>query len=309
LRSGSVSGNVEHVQHLEVDVIALLDVLVGLGMVVIVPTALGLVGVPRTARLLWSGCAALGATALWLPRGGPATALTLPYLVAASALAGHAVRDAVRPPAGGSGRTPLVRLCTAGALSAPMIAATALTAERAGYPLFGFEPIVLRLTVAHFHYAAVIAVLVAGLVQRAAPQAHRARAGAVGVPLGVLLVAVGFFTDDVVELLGATVLTAAMWLVGLAVLGDVRPAVTDRTSRALLLVAALVPVLTMALAVSWALGRATGLPHPALSWMIATHGSANALGFAGCAVLAWYRLRGEAERAADRVPDGPGVPA
>ena len=47
----------------------------------------------------------------------------------------------------------------------------------------------------------------------------------------------------------------------------------------------------MLLALSWALGEATGLPHPTLTWMAATHGLGNALGFALCSVLAWRRLK------------------
>ncbi|MEW2491730.1 YndJ family transporter, partial [Streptomyces sp. NPDC048411] len=49
-------------------------------------------------------------------------------------------------------------------------------------------------------------------------------------------------------------------------------------------------VVTMVLALSWALGEATGLPHPTLTWMAATHGLGNALGFALCSALARQRL-------------------
>jgi hypothetical protein len=45
----------------------------------------------------------------------------------------------------------------------------------------------------------------------------------------------------------------------------------------------------MVLALSWALGEATGLPHPSLGWMAATHGVANALGFAVCAMVGRHR--------------------
>lgn len=45
------------------------------------------------------------------------------------------------------------------------------------------------------------------------------------------------------------------------------------------------------LALSWALGQATGLPHPTLGVMIATHGVGNAFGFALCSIAAWRRLR------------------
>lgn len=43
---------------------------------------------------------------------------------------------------------------------------------------------------------------------------------------------------------------------------------------------------TMTLALSWALGEATGLPHLSLTWMVATHGVTNAFGFALCGVVA-----------------------
>ncbi|MFF2327384.1 MULTISPECIES: YndJ family transporter [unclassified Streptomyces] len=64
----------------------------------------------------------------------------------------------------------------------------------------------------------------------------------------------------------------------------------DRITRLLLATSCAVLVVTMVLALSWALGEATGLPHPTLAWMAATHGLGNALGFALCSVLAWRRL-------------------
>ena len=44
-------------------------------------------------------------------------------------------------------------------------------------------------------------------------------------------------------------------------------------------------VVSMLLALWWAVGEATGLAHPSLSWMAATHGVANALGFVLCTLL------------------------
>lgn len=63
--------------------------------------------------------------------------------------------------------------------------------------------------------------------------------------------------------------------------------------RPLLTVSAVVLVGTMALAVEWSLGQATGLPHLSLTWMAATHGVCNAYGFALCSLIAWYRMREE----------------
>ena len=55
--------------------------------------------------------------------------------------------------------------------------------------------------------------------------------------------------------------------------------------RALLRIGAVTIVLSMVLALWWALGEATGLAHPSLSWMAATHGVANAIGFVLCTLL------------------------
>lgn len=141
----------------------------------------------------------------------------------------------------------------------------------------------------HFHFAGFAAALIAGLVCRVS-DGPAGRFAALSVPLGTLLVLVGYFIGDWAELAGALVLTAGMWTVGLLTWRMGRAGGRDRTTRLLLLASAAVLVATMLLALSWALGEATGLPHPTLTWMAATHGLGNALGFALCSLLAWRRI-------------------
>lgn len=176
------------------------------------------------------------------------------------------------------------------ALASPSVAGVALVAERAGHRLFGFDLDILALTVPHFHYAGFAAALVAGLVCRAAAPSAWAAGAAYSVPAGTLLVLLGYFVDDWAELAGAVVLTGGMWAVALLTWREIRPPARDRTTRALLAVSAAVLVATMLLALWWAAGEATGITHPTLTWMAATHGLGNALGFALCSVLAWRRL-------------------
>lgn len=262
----------------------LVNVIVTLGMLYVVPAGLRLidpVGLRRTARL-WPLPAALGAVCLWLPRGWLATALAALYAAACLALAVRAPAAFLR------GRPADIAVATA--LASPSIAGTALVAERAGYRLFGFDLDILALTVPHFHFAGFTAALVAGLVCRAAAPGPGARWAAYSVPAGTLLVLLGYFADDWAELAGAAVLTGGMWAVALATWREIRPAGGDRTTRALLATSALVLVATMLLALWWAAGEATGITHPTLTWMAATHGLGNALGFALCSVLAWRRL-------------------
>ncbi|MER5740195.1 YndJ family protein [Streptomyces sp. NPDC002262] len=288
---------------------------VTVGMLWVVPTGLGLVGGPRPPgwdrlRRAWPLLALPGAVSLWLPRSGTATALAACYALATLALALQAparlVLTLFRPPAEGAPAPPRsAEVAVLTALVSPSVAGVALVAERASYPLFGFELDLLALTVPHFHFAGFAAALVAGLLCRASAGGPLARTAALSVPAGTLLVLAGYFVDDWAELAGAVVLTAGMAAVSVLTLRERRGLAGDPATRALLGVSALVLAVTMALALWWALGEATGLPHPTLTWMAATHGLGNALGFAVCALLAHRRLRA----AAPAAPTGSRHPA
>ncbi|MGO4459790.1 YndJ family protein [Streptomyces sp. M-16] len=274
----------------------LVNLIVALGMGCAVPLGLRLidpVGLRRAARL-WPLAAVPGALCPWLPRGPAATALAALYAAAALALARTAGarlwQVLARTPPGGGRLPDPAEAAVLTALVSPSVAATALVAERAGYRLFGFDLDVLALTVPHFHFAGFTAALVAGLVCRSSGARRGARWAAYSVPAGTLLVLLGYFVDDWAELLGAVVLTTGMWAVALVTWRDLRPAARERTTATLLAVSAAVLVVTMLLALWWAAGEATGIVHPTLTWMAATHGLGNALGFALCSLLAWRRL-------------------
>lgn len=282
----------------------LVALIVTLGMLVIVPMGLRLIDGPtgprqaglRTLRRAWPSAAVPGALSLWLPRSPLAAALACVYALATLALALHAP---ARLRATRSLAPAEIAVLTA--LVTPSVAGLALVAERSGHELFGFELGILALTVPHFHFAGFTAALVAGLVCRTTG-GRTARFAALSVPLGTLLVLLGYFVDDWAELAGALVLTAGMWGVALLTWRELRGTAPDRVTRTLLGVSAAVLVATMLLALSWALGEATGLPHPSLTWMAATHGLGNALGFALCSLLAWRRLRALPDRHAARAP-------
>lgn len=266
----------------------LVDLLVLLGMGAVLPLGLALIDEPGLARIrrLWPLAAVPGALSLWLPRGGLATGTAVVYALGTLAVALHAPRRLAR-----TRSLAPAEIAVLTALAAPSVAGVALVAERSGYPLFGFEPHILALTVPHFHYAGFTAALVAGLVCRAsAPGSAAARCAALSVPAGTLLVLAGYFLGNWWQFAGAVVLSTGMWLVGLVSWRELRPRAADPVTARLLAVSSAVLALTMLLALWWALGRAAGLPHPTLAWMAATHGLGNALGFALCALLAWRRI-------------------
>jgi hypothetical protein len=259
----------------------LIHLVVSLGMLVIVPLGLTLIPGTTTVRRWWAVVAVPGAVSLWLPRGPLSITLASIYLAGTLTLVALAAADFSKR------RTLRAReIALYTALATPCIAALALVAERASYELFGFKLTVLSLTVAHFHFAGFTAALIASLV---AGPGRAATAAAISVPLGTGIVLLGFFLGDPVELAGAVVLTAGMWLVGWALWRRSRDA--DRLTAVLLTISAAVLVVTMLLAVSWALGHVVATPYLPLEWMVATHGVANAVGFGLCGLLAWRRLK------------------
>ncbi|WP_435975399.1 YndJ family protein [Streptomyces sp. Qhu_M48] len=281
---------------------------VTLGMFWVVPTGLALLDGPRppgwtVLRRAWPVFAAPGALALWLPRSGLSAALAAVYALATLALALQAparlfLTRSLRP----------AQVAVLTALVAPSVAGLALVAERASYPLFGFDLDILALTVPHFHFAGFGAALVAGLLCRVS-DGPAARFAALSVPAGTLLVLLGYFVDDWAELAGAVVLTAGMTAVAVLTMRERRTvAATDRLTRGLLAVSALILVVTMLLALSWAVGEATGLPHLGLTWTAATHGLGNALGFTVCALLAHRRLRADRTTPLPPTPPHPARP-
>lgn len=270
---------------------ATVGLLVALGMVVVVPLGLPLLATSglHALRAIWPVVGLVAVAALPLQAGAGAAVLTLPYLIVATAAAGLAARRAWRTFRDISGLHRCLRELTAlTAVGSLFVAAGSLTAERAGYSLLGFDAGVLALTAAHFHYAGFAVATLAGLALVRAP-GRLSVLGAVAVPAGTALVALGHFAGRAVELAGALALTTGLLAVAAATIRHVLP--QCRAPRRLLLVATMVTPLTMAMAVWWSVGRLTGLPHPDLALTAATHGVGNAVGVCLCGLLGWRLLR------------------
>lgn len=274
------------------------------GMVVVVPLGLRLMDDDRR-RLgpisqVWPLAGAAGAVSLLLDRGPFAVALASCYAAVTGWLAVLALVRLIEIVRAGRRRPIAVEVAVLTAMVAPVVAGSSLVAERGGYELLGFGMTTLALTVAHFHFAGFAAALVAALAAAVVGSAA-ARLAAWTVPVGIGVVFLGYFTSDAVELAGAIVLTAGMWLLAWSLWREVAPTTGKAGVRALFLVGAAVLVITMALALSWAAGQVwDAVPHLSLTWMAATHGLANALGFAVCVLLGWRRLQYAVPRAAAR---------
>lgn len=297
---------------------------VALGAVVVLPLGLRLLAtaraapVPRPRSVAWPVAGACAGLALCLPRGPLAVTLAVPFAVAALVLLVTAARVLAAPQgvARRSAAPPDVAdVAVAVGLATTAVGALALLADRAGASVLGFDGDILLLTVPHMLFAGFGACLAAGLAVRAASggPSRLARAGAGGVTLGVLAVLAGYLVSEQAELVGTVVLTAGIWCTTAAAWRAARREADGRrggSAASAAAVAALVgSVVAMLLALWWAAGEVTGIRHPDLSWMVATHGALNALAVVlGSLVALRLRTGRGAPCPADvgPVPHGPG---
>lgn len=242
---------------------------------------------PAALLLAWA-CA--------LPAGGRAALLALPWVAVCGLIAATGWPRALR----GGVRRSLGDLCGDVALLFLGVGGAWVFADRSGYRPLNFDPAIVALTAVHFHFAGLLLPLCAGLVVRTYPNARLASRAAVGAVLGVPAVAVGITTTQLgwgPAFEGAAGCGLALSGMAVAVL-HVRLA-TERIGsvgvRGLFLVAGVSLFFGMLLAGCYA-ARAFVLPLPWLDlpWMRALHGTANALGFGLCALLAWSRVKAHA---------------
>jgi hypothetical protein len=246
-------------------------VAVAVCVLLFVPLGLGALGRSRRLVRWWPVVALPAVVALVLPRGLLAGLLCVPYLAACLAVQVVLRRD---------------RLAAFAAGCLP-VAAAGLVAERSGYALLGFPAGVLGLTAAHFHVAGFGALLLLSLSVRAPVPRTLAPAGVAVVGLGFLIgrTPLGEGAGDLIELIGAGLLSAGLWL-----------AIATRSGRAARLLLAL-SVVTMALALLYAAGQVAEVPHLNLTWMVLTHGLLNTAAVLTALGVAWAGRQQPALRA------------
>lgn len=178
----------------------------------------------------------------------------------------------------------------------PAIGAAWLVAHRANWTPFGFDPLIVLLTAAHFHHAGFTLPLMAGLNAKANPGCWT-RFLCVAILAGVPLVAAGitcthFGVLRFVEPFGVTVLV--LGALGVAV-SQIRRGLEKQCGwlvRAGFVISGVSLLCAMILAMGFGLRHV--VPNWALTmpqmWMI--HGTLNAFGFGLCGLLAW---RGSSE--------------
>jgi hypothetical protein len=230
--------------------------------------------------------AACAVVSLWAT-GRAAWLLALPWVV----VAGLAALIGRKPLYTRAGWREPATLCDALALLYFPVGAMWLVVSRAQMTPFGLSPAIVELTIVHFHYAGLAALVLAsrGIEATAGrPGVRRVAAGAgIGVAVGIPVVAAGITASPAVGLVGSVVLAGSLLVYAVLSLAFVVRTLKSSLARVLAVVSALSLLLSMPLAIFYAWGEATGERIVLFDAMVRLHGFANAHGFAVCGLLAW----------------------
>jgi hypothetical protein len=232
-----------------------------------------------------------GAATLVLPASRLTAVAAVPWLVVTTAFTLLELRTWWR---GVKNVPTLARLFAAGWLA---MAAAWLVLDRGLWTVLGFSHATVAFTVAHFLNAGFgLSVLAAVVTSQVGPRLAQALAVlALGGPVAV---AGGFIVAGEGGVVPTIAVTAGVLLISLTTLGALLPHVIDRRARLLLVVSSGAWLVSMPLALVWALVAAswTSAPTPTPLMMAAVHGTVNELGFVGCGLLGWRLVRRGAGR-------------
>ncbi|MCC6414610.1 MAG: YndJ family transporter [Opitutaceae bacterium] len=225
-----------------------------------------------------------------LPRGQGAALCALPWFVMLAVMAVDGLLRIRR-----HGVKPSGVFCRDAGLVFAAIGGACLLADRAGWQPLGLSQMIVLLAAAHFHYAGLILPVLAGLALTRRPECPLGRWSMWLVLLGVPLVAVGILMSQAggpvwVEMLAAWVLV----LGGLGVAWQhIALAVTESQVGAVVRgmwgAAGVALIVGMTAVGVYTLRGLEGMEWLDARWVLALHGSLNALGFSLLALLAWCR--------------------
>lgn len=298
----ATAGAIAYLSLVALGALSTVETFVALALLVFVPLGLGIAATPLRSgavslpyRLAVVGQfpgGLLASGAFIFPSGSVASVLlTLPWVGVTGCTALFGLRRLLP-----RGVTPLPELAVDAALLYVPVGAIALVLHRAGIS-FHFDPIIILLTVIHYHYAGFVLSLVAGMAGRVVADDHGRfgdtlpnRMFAVAtlvIVVNIALIAVGITFSPVVELIAVAFFSVAVAVFAVMMLARVVPRL-DRLRRVLLVVAAVAIVWTMALALGYGYSAYPNTPElVTLSEMVIGHGTVNAFGFALPALLAW----------------------
>jgi len=261
--------------------LTLIDAMMLLAVLVVVPAAIPLHPTASTRTSTFALLAALPvAPALVIDRGLASALLTIPWLAISvvGLLASAAwwwrqdrrIRWAVWP-------------VSAGYL---VVGAAWLVADRLQLAPVGISAPFVQLTAVHFHYAGFASATLVSSAWRWSSTSRIAAGATILTVAAPPMVAIGFTYIGLLQIVGAVLLTAGLWLLAWFTLRHVVPAV-DPVAGVLLSISSVAVLMPMALAVQWAVGTNFATPALSIPQMAQVHGVLNAVGFTLAGVIGW----------------------
>jgi len=233
--------------------------------------------------------AAMVALSFQFDYGVVAALLTTPWLILTGLMAIYGLVRLLDPPS-----RAVAEVSVSAGLIFVAIGGFWLIISRLGIQPMGFGETIILLTAVHFHFAGFAAPILAGLAGRTLPQPKQARLPFILVVAGLItgtpLVAAGISFSPPLALAGTLVITTALFLLSVLVIGWVVPRLRDRAAQALLIVSSLAPLVSMVLASLYAYSLVTKKLIVDIPQMARSHGIINAFGFSLCGLLAWWLL-------------------
>lgn len=264
--------------------ITLVDSMLLLAVLVIIPTAVGLLPdtSARVANVAVVAAIPIG-PALAIEQGPAAAAMIGPWTLTAAAGALLYLHWWWT-----NGRHPREVIWVA-ATAYLFVGAAWLTADRLDVAPFGYTAPFVQLTAVHFHYAGFASIVLTASAWRRLPNNEAAATAAVLTTVATPIIAIGFTFLGALQVAGAVLLTAGLWLLAWVTVRHVVPGV-DPVTATLLTISSLSVLVPMVLAIHWAVGTSTGARVLSIRDMARFHGTVNAVGFALLGVIGWRRL-------------------
>ena len=267
-----------------------------LGILVIVPLALSLVpgsnSKERNARLyqlalLAQPFGAIAAVASFLLTPGvPAAVLAFLWFVVTALIALLGLSRLSKPELRSAAEISI----SAGLVYLP-VAGSWLIVSRLGIQFLGYGDTIILLTAVHFHFAAYAAPILSGLAGRQLGEKRNLNRAFKLVPLGIIagtpLVAAGISLSPALALIGTVMISIALMILSVLVVGWILPSIPSMPVRMLLLVSSASTLPAMVLACAYAYSIVFHRLIIDIPQMAKTHGIANAFGFALCGLIAW----------------------
>ena len=261
---------------------------------VVVPLALSLVPAAQdnlssridgsATRYLLFPAAILATTSFFMREGRTAGALTVLWLFVGFSLALDGLRRLI-----GTRLQSLQEFCFAIGEGYAFVGALWLSASRMGWRPVGFrEPIVL-LTAVHFHYAGLMAAVLAGLVASSKRTPLLLRIALSCAVFGPAVLGLAFLAGPKLKL--AAVVLMVIGECGIA-FGTFRIGLANASGIAgrMLVLGSVCVILGMALAGIWAVGEYPLHAFVNLEQMARYHGVLNSFGFGLCSLVGWSLL-------------------